>query len=32
LRQRMIQLQTMGGGRTPTPARGTLQRGGFTTP
>ena len=30
LRQRMIQLQTMGGGRTPTPARGTLQRGGFT--
>jgi len=32
LRQRMIQLQTMGGGRTPTPARGTLQRGGFTNP
>jgi hypothetical protein len=32
LRQRMIQLQTMGGGRTPTPARGTLQRGGFTSP
>lgn len=32
LRQRMNQLQTMGGGRTPTPARGTLQRGGFTTP
>jgi hypothetical protein len=30
LRQRMNQLQTMGGGRTPTPARGTLQRGGFT--
>ena len=32
LRQRMIQLQEMGGGRTPTPARGTLQRGGFTSP
>ena len=32
LRQRMIKLQEMGGGRTPTPARGTLQRGGFTNP
>jgi hypothetical protein len=32
LRQRMNQLQTMGGGRTPTPARSTLQRGGFTNP
>ena len=30
LRQRMNQLQTMGAGRTPTPARNTLQRGGFT--
>jgi hypothetical protein len=29
LRQRMNQLQTMGGGRTPTPARNTLQSGGF---
>jgi hypothetical protein len=32
LRQRMSQLQTMGAGRTPTPARSTLQRGGFTNP
>jgi len=32
LRQRMSQLQTMGAGRTPTPARNTLQRGGFTNP
>jgi hypothetical protein len=32
LRQRMIQLQTMGGGRTPTPARNALQRGNFTNP
>lgn len=32
LRQRMNQLQTMGAGRTPTPARNTLQRGGFTNP
>jgi len=32
LRQRMIQLQTMSAGRTPTPARSTLQRGGFTNP
>lgn len=32
LRQRMNQLQTMGAGRTPTPARSTLQRGGFTNP
>jgi hypothetical protein len=32
LRQRMIQLQTTGAGRTPTPARSTLQRGGFTNP
>ena len=32
LRQRMNKLQEMGGGRTPTPARGTLQRGGFTSP
>jgi len=29
LRQRMNQLQTMGAGRTPTPAKNTLQRGGF---
>jgi hypothetical protein len=29
LRQRMNQLQTMGAGRTPTPARNTLQSGGF---
>ena len=32
LRQRIIQLQTTGAGRTPTPARNTLQRGGFTNP
>ena len=32
LRQRIIQLQTQGAGRTPTPARNTLQRGGFTNP
>ena len=32
LRQRMNQLQTQGAGRTPTPARNTLQRGGFTNP
>ena len=32
LRQRMSQLQTMGASRTPTPARNTLQRGGFTNP
>ena len=32
LRQRIIQLQTQGAGRTPTPARSTLQRGGFTNP
>jgi len=32
LRQRMIQLQTMGAGRTPTPARNTLQRGNFINP
>ena len=32
LRQRISQLQTMGAGRTPTPARNTLQRGGFTNP
>jgi hypothetical protein len=29
LRQRINQLQTMGAGRTPTPARNTLQSGGF---
>jgi len=29
LRQRMNQLQTMGGGRAATPARSTLQSGGF---
>jgi hypothetical protein len=29
LRQRIIQLQTTGAGRTPTPARSTLQSGGF---
>jgi hypothetical protein len=29
LRQRMNELQTMGAGRTPTPAKSTLQRGGF---
>jgi hypothetical protein len=32
LRQRINQLQTQGAGRTPTPARNTLQRGGFTNP
>lgn len=32
LRQRIIQLQATGAGRTPTPARNTLQRGGFTNP
>lgn len=32
LRQRINQLQTQGAGRTPTPARSTLQRGGFTNP
>ena len=32
LRQRVNQLQTTGAGRTPTPARNTLQRGGFTNP
>ena len=32
LRQRVNQLQTTGAGRTPTPARSTLQRGGFTNP
>jgi len=32
LRQRIIQLQTTGAGRTPTPARNTLQRGNFINP
>ena len=32
LRQRIIQLQTTGAGRTPTPARNALQRGNFTNP
>jgi hypothetical protein len=32
LRQRIIQLQTQGAGRTPTPARNALQRGNFTNP
>jgi hypothetical protein len=32
LRQRMNQLQTMGAGRTPTPAKNTLQRGNFINP
>jgi len=32
LRQRIIQLQTQGAGRTPTPARNTLQRGNFINP
>jgi len=30
LRQRIIELQTQGAGRTPTPARNALQRGNFT--
>jgi hypothetical protein len=32
LRQRVNQLQTTGAGRTPTPARNTLQRGNFINP
>jgi hypothetical protein len=32
LRQRIIQLQSTGGGRTPTPAKNTLQRGNFINP